>query len=67
MCGGSRNRLTSVLLLVTFTSMERIQANTVIPKGEAARFMAALKGRSIYAFTLEAIREKIQREERENR
>ena len=45
----------------------RKQIHLSIPKDEAERLSALLNGRSVYAYALEALREKMQRDERENR
>lgn len=44
----------------------RRQIITSLNEEESARFEALLKGRTAYAYALEAIREKMQREERAN-
>lgn len=45
----------------------RKQISVSLPDGEVQRLNALLNGRTVYAFALEAIRDKMQREERENR
>ena len=54
-----------VLLLVSIDTMRK-QIHVSLSHDESARLEVILNGRTVYAFALAAIREKMQREEREN-
>ena len=45
----------------------RKQIHVSLSHDESSRLEVILNGRTVYAFALAAIREKLQREERENR